>query len=68
MPRLHSHSCENPDYHRVPTVYQTICLLKFVDDSGKDYKGELACPITVATVGTLCLFTLEKYTGINSPP
>jgi hypothetical protein len=36
------------------------CLLKFVDHSGKDYKGELACPITVATVYTLCFLNLKN--------
>lgn len=46
-------------------VTRQFCLFKFVDDLGKDYKGEL-CPITVATVYTLCLFTHEKYKGINS--
>jgi hypothetical protein len=36
------------------------CLLKFVDDSGKDYKGELECPITVATVDILCFLKLKN--------
>jgi hypothetical protein len=43
-------------------------LFRFMDDLGKDYKGELFCPVTVATVYTLCLFTHEKYKGRNSPP
>jgi hypothetical protein len=44
------------------------CLFKFMDDLGKDYKGELVSPITVATMYTVCLFTHEKYKGMNSPP
>ena len=37
-----------------------ICLFKFLDDLGKEHKGELACPVTEAAVYTVCSFTHEK--------